>query len=382
MNKLLLCTALILMSAQAKLFAQDNNDIHTVKSKTHRVFCGSEMKMYILNYVYLRNGEMSIALQGNESYKYLKNLTAALIDFRKAIAFYNDSLVGNTGSVTIDFVADEDHGYKKLRIKRHPADGDLFLTKTGEVSRLKVEGDTVKILFHTIESANPDWGPYYDATVSFNLDNYTDIDKIIADSMILKHTIDTLITVAEHTKAKRYTVGYCPGETRYPAYQFWKFRKVNYRATEKDLVKGTDQLVINGGVGVGLVKNTLSPMGDIGIEIDKQWRGLPTAGPSFLRLSTTPYFFFDKDVKNNTIVNDNWFVNLEFGYYERKGKNRFSMGVGYLYAERGNVFQKQTYKAFINMQFGKITVVPEFICNDNFKQIYPGITLKLMNLGN
>ena len=222
------------------------------------------------------------------------------------------------------------------------------------------------------------YAPQKTLIITFCLNNYYDIDKIIADSMVINHTIDTLATVAQHTTAPFYTIGYAPGETKDIRYNtFWKYRKVNFRANEKDLAKTGDQLIINGGVGAGLVKNTLAPMGEIGIEIDKRWRGNPTGGNTFIRLSTTPYFFFGQNAQNHTIVNDNWFVNLEAGFYGTNGKTRTSLGIGYLYAEKGDVFQKQTYKAFANMLFGKVTVCPEFICNDNFKQIYPGITLKL-----
>ena len=432
MNKLLLCTALIILSVQGKLFAQENNDTYYINedhptpfqnkldkmSKTEKTFSDITNEVRIRDYVYLKEGKMILELDKGTDYQFLKNLNPMLRQFMEDIAFYKDSLGDNTGGVKIDYVVDADHNYRQVRFKKHKPNGNSFVVKDNEVSKLKIEDDTVRILMHVKDPeisttlkmsaasrqkyrahAKPGrtlvelgdstkkvmlkYAPQKTLIITFCLNNYYDIDKIIADSMVINHTIDTLATVAQHTTAPFYTIGYAPGETKDIRYNtFWKYRKVNFRANEKELAKGGDQLVIDGGVGVGLVKNTLAPMGDIGIEISKHWRGLPTSGNSFLRLSTTPYFFFDKDAKNNTVVNDNWFVNLEFGYYNSKGKNRFSMGAGYLYAERADVFQKQTYKAFINMQFGKITVAPEFICNDNFKQIYPGITLKFINLGN
>ncbi len=432
MNKLLLGTALILMSVQGKLFAQDNNDTYYINqdhptpffekldkmSKTDKTFSDITNEVRIRDYVYLKEGKMILELDKGTDYQFLNNLNPMLRQFRKDIAFYKDSLGDNTGGVKIDYVVDAGHNYRQVRFKKHNPNGNSFVIKDNEVSKLKMEDDTVRILLHvkepevttvvrmgaakrkkykgqilepgrTISSLGDStkkmllkYSTQKTLILTFCLDNYTDIDKIIADSVAVSHTIDTLATVAQHVKSPIYTIGYAPGKTKDVRYTYWKYRKVNFQSNEKDLAKSGDQLVIDGGVGVGLVKNTLAPMGDIGIEISKHWRGLPTSGNSFLRLSTTPYFFFDKDAKNNTVVNDNWFVNLEFGYYNAKGKNRFSMGAGYLYAERGNVFQKQTYKAFVNMQLGKITVSPEFICNDNFKQIYPGITLKFINLGN
>ncbi len=418
MNKLLLCTALIIISLQGKIFAQTFQEKLDKMSKTEKTFSDITNEVRIRDFVYLKEGKMILELDKGSDYQFLNNLNSILTQLRKDVAFYKDSLDNYTGSIKIDYVVDADHNYRQVRFTKHKPIGNNFVVKDNEVSKLKIEDDSIRILLHvkdpeintavrmsaakrkkykgqilepgrTISSMGDSskkmlvsYAPQKTLIITFCLDNYYDISKIIADSAVINHTIDTLAAVAKTTKAPFYTIGYAPGEAKDTRYSFWKYRKVNFKSNEKDLAKGTDQLVINGGVGVGLVKNTLSPMGDIGIEIDKQWRGLPTAGPSFLRLSTTPYFFFDKDVKNNTIVNDNWFANLEFGYYNSKGKNRFSLGAGYLYAERGNVFQKQTFKAFINMQFGKITVVPEFICNDNFKQIYPGITLKLMNLGN
>jgi hypothetical protein len=420
------------MSALGKVFAQDNdtyyiNQDHPAPfqdkldkmSKTEKTFSDITNEVRIRDYVYLKEGKMILELDKGTDYQFLKNLNSILMQFRKDVAFYKDSLGDNTGGVKIDYVVDAGHNYRQVRFKKHNPNGNSFVIKDNEVSKLKIEDDTVRILLHvkdpeintavrmsaakrkkyngqtlepgrTISSLGDTtkkmlvkYTPQKTLIITFCLDNYYDIDKIIADSVVINHTIDTLATVAQHTTAPFYTIGYAPGETKDIRYNtFWKYRKVNFRANEKDLAKSGDQLIINGGVGAGLVKNTLAPMGEIGIEIDKRWRGNPTGGNDFIRLSTTPYFFFDKSAQNTTVVNDNWFVNLEFGYYNAKGKNRFSMGAGYLYAEKGDVFQKQTYKAFVNMQMGRVTVAPEFICNNNFKQIYPGITLKLLNIGN
>lgn len=427
MNKLLLCTALIILSVQGKLFAQENNDTYYINedhptpfqdkldkmSKTEKTFSDITNEVRIRDYVYLKEGKMILELDKGTDYQFLRNLNPMLTQFRKDVAFYKDSLGDNTGGVKIDYVVDADHNYRQVRFKKHKPNGNSFVVKDNEVSKLKIEDDTVRILMHVKDPeisttlkmsavsrqkyrahAKPGrtlvelgdstkkvmlkYAPQKTLIITFCLNNYYDIDKIIADSMVINHTIDTLATVAQHTTAPFYTIGYAPGETKDIRYNtFWKYRKVNFRANEKDLAKTGDQLIINGGVGAGLVKNTLAPMGEIGIEIDKRWRGNPTGGNTFIRLSTTPYFFFGQNAQNHTIVNDNWFVNLEAGFYGTNGKTRTSLGIGYLYAEKGDVFQKQTYKAFANMLFGKVTVCPEFICNDNFKQIYPGITLKL-----
>ena len=427
MNKLLLCTALILIGLQGKVFAQENNDTYYINedhptpfqdkldkmSKTDKTFSDITNEVRIRDYVYIKEGKMILELDKGTDYQFLKNLNPMLRQFMKDIAFYKDSLGDNTGGVKIDYVVDADHNYRQVRFKKHKPNGNSFVVKDNEVSKLKIEDDTVRILMHVKDPeisttlkmsaasrqkyrahAKPGrtlvelgdstkrvtlkYAPQKTLIITFCLNNYYDIDKTIADSLAINHTLDTLAAVAKTTTAPYYTIGYAPGQARDAGFNsFWNYRKVNYRANEKDLTKSGDQLVINGGVGAGLVKNTIAPMGEIGIEIDKRWRGNPTGGNTFIRLSTTPYFFFGQNAQNHTIVNDNWCVNLEAGYYGTNGKTRTSLGIGYLYAEKGDVFQKQTYKAFVDMLFGKVTVCPEFICNDNFKQIYPGITLKL-----
>lgn len=123
-------------------------------------------------------------------------------------------------------------------------------------------------------------------------------------------------------------------------------------------------------------------MADLGAEINIHSRIEPTGGTCFMRLSTTPYFFFDKNMQGSTTVQDNWFVNMEGGTESEDHKKRVSIGAGYLYAEKGAYFQKTTIKAFASMRVNKyFTVAPEFICNNNFKQIFPGITVKMLTLG-
>jgi hypothetical protein len=403
MKKQIVFAALILMSLTGRVYAQGiyygqpngsaNSWWAEKMTKTQRTFGVITNRLSIRDYVYLPYGKMIIELDKSSDLAYVHHLDSLLALFVKDVAFYRDSLASNNGSVAIDYVVDPGHDYRELRFKKYDADGSAFVRKNNDVSKLKIEDDTVRLLLHIKEPITAkhvrvvgmdgkvvlNTQQYLQKTirVTFCLDNYYDVSKAIADSATLRHVVDTLAEAAQHIRSWGYTIGYAPGQSRDPRYYKWRYRQVKVVADEKDLAKSGDVIEVNGGVGVGLVKNTLSPMGDIGIEINKRWSGSPYNNYSFLRLSSTPYFFFDNGTPGKTFVQDNWFVNLEAGNENREKKTRVSFGVGYLYSVKGNYFQKETFKGFVNIRMAGFTLSPEFIFNDNFKQIYPGLTVKL-----
>ena len=402
MNRIILCAALILVSLPGKTFAQNDNEPTWFKktgrmSKTEKTFSNVNGPVRLRDYVYLRNNaRMILELGSAGEFSKLKGLDSVLLQMREDIAFYKDSLENGSGNVRIDYVTHEDQEHREIRFEKHHPNGDMFVVRNGETAKLKIEEDTIRILMHVLGKEVPAKhkmagkhmpdaiGPFRPQTtilVMFCLDNYTDIDKVIWDPEMLHHIIDTLAFVST-PKRKRpnsedpySTIVYRPFSTTQTA-DYPRYLKVKYVLdSEYTWRQRGGTLTINGSAGIGQVRNEIVPTAEIGIGIYGRWKAIPTK-QSYLRLSATPYFFFDKDAQGRYIVNDNWFVNLAFGT-ESKDID-YSCGIGYLYAERGGYFQNTTMKAFLNIGLSKhIAIAPEYIFTNNFKQIFPGITLKV-----
>jgi hypothetical protein len=68
------------------------------------------------------------------------------------------------------------------------------------------------------------------------------------------------------------------------------------------------------------------------------------------------------------------FVNADIG--EMEGMN---FGVGYLFARSGDYFKGVTTKGFFNITLMKkgLTLSPELIFTNDFREVFPGLTLKV-----
>ncbi len=324
--------------------------------------------------------KMIIEMFRASEYSLLTNLDSLVAIVMQDIAFYKDSL-NTAGSVRIDYAFTPDPGMRKIRFKKYEPDGDLYLSNRNRLSRMKVDQDTLTILVQKTENANShlhqDEDKIFSAKVTFCLNNYTNADKLLSDNGRLNHVIDTLANTAKKKHRSLIpsysTIKYHPTDTTgYPAF---RFRKVNYLLEDdRSTWNASGMIMINGSIGAGLVRNTFAPMAELGIELNERLHINPKKF-SFMRLSAMPYFFFDKDLKNNIQVYDNWFANVELGTQLKDKRN--SIGVGYLFAGNGGYFQNTTMKAFISFPIGKqFTLCPEIIFTNNFKQIFPGVTLR------
>lgn len=382
MTKLLVCTVLIAISLNGKLFAQDNKQ--KTLSRTESNFNMHPSQAGNKHWVYLPKDEkMLIELHNAADYNILADIESQLAGVMNDIAFYKDSL-SPTGNVHVDYALSIKENTRKIRFKRYAPDGDLFLSKDHDVSKLKIEQDTIRIVFERSieEKSSYNWYEHdmvshrdIPVQVTFYLNNYDNLSTMLKNKGMLNSIIDTL---AETSNPKHKTnvvysaIAYRPFEiNKYNS----RFKKVNFNADqESDVTAVHGTLQITGSVGLGVIRNTITPMAEIGIEINDRWKVTPHKF-SFIRASAMPYFFFEKGGINNISVYDNWFATLEAGTQLKE--NRHSFGIGYLFAEKGGYFQNTTMKAFVTFTVGKrIILSPEFIFTNNFKQIFPGVTIR------
>jgi hypothetical protein len=397
MKNLILSAALITISLQGALYAQDDNESYVSKlmklSKAEQTFNANEYLINIRDFITLKEGRLILELSGVDDYNSFTNLDSILREFRKDIAFYKDSLESNpTGNVRIDYSYSDGFSFKKIRFKKYNPDGNMFLNQQGEISKLKFEQDTVRIV---IQKSKPGLGRSnwpcmipYSIQATFLLDNYYDIDKVIADN-VLKGIVDTLEKTSDLEKYKgnriysnQFSLIYNPYYTgKGSLQQIDRLMKNEY-----DIYAGYNKspyMNVNACIGAGMIRNTLTPTAEIGLQYNKIWN--PVVHNIF-RVSVEPYCFFDKNEHGDFVLYDNWFVNADVGsIYNYKSNptkgwigKECTFGVGYLAVEKGGYFKNTTFKVFTDILLIRgLTIVPEFIFTDNCRQIFPGITLKV-----
>jgi hypothetical protein len=402
MKKLILGTVLIAISLQAKLYAQNDYNSNLMKrmsrSKTEQTFNAYEGMITIRDFVVLKEGRLILDLSRLQDYENFRNLDSILQNFRKDIAFYKDSLEANpTGGVRIDYALNEEYPFKKIRFKKYNADGNTFLNQGGEISKLKFEPDTIRII---IQKTVPGIGRRkdtpcmvpYSIQATFVLGNYYDIDKVIGDH-VLKGIVDTLEKTTVPKKPKKidkpeYYYFVHPASIVYNPYYSGpgSLRRTDKLMKNEYDVNGMQHkrnyFSISPGIGAGLIRNSIASMAELGIQYNTTMNGSRN-DRDFFKLSVAPYFLFEKDAEGNNIIRDNWFINADVGStYEVNeqtwlGKT-LSFGVGYLAVQNGNYFKNTTFKIFTDLQPRKgFTIVPEIIFTNNAKQIFPGFTVKV-----
>ena len=403
MNKKIFIAALIMISLTGRLFAQNDGESYfekmRPKNKTEEVFGMSKYYVNIRDFVHLKDAGMMLELNNVADFNRIKNLDSILNQFRKDIAFYKDSLEKYPGNVRIDYVLQDDHDFREIRFKKYKPDGDMYVNNTGDVSRLKVDDDTIRIIMHvhgeeyefmkkmSIKDTNFRYRPWYTIQVAIWMNNYSDVDKLIADKSMLRHCMDTL----QATKGKKTVSSPFrnPSSTVYRPYQVGVRRFTTYPASilksetvsPWNISNRKNHISLGLNVGAGLVRNTIAPMGEIGLTYTNHRAYRNDDYFTFMSLSMTPYFFFDRSADGQFFIKDNWFANFQIGspgdLLGLKTK-LLTMGVGYLVVENGNYFKGPTMKAFMTLRLKEaVTISPEIIFTNNFKQIFPGITLKV-----
>ena len=390
MKKLILITVLTLVGLGPGLYAQSYLAKQMSKTKTELTFNANDGLINIRDFVVLKEGRMILELSDLDDYESFRNLDSLLTVFKKDIAFYKDSLSANpTGNVRIDYAISPEYSFKKIRFKKYNADGNIFMNQDGDIARLKFEQDTVRIIIQKIKPgiARGKHAPCsvnYSVQATFVLGNYYDIDKVLEDK-VLNDIVDTLYKASQtkRLKDKKYpeplSIVYNPYYSGKNSFKRYEGLLNNEYETVPHKIR---YFSIHADIGAGLVRNTLVPTADIGMQYNKYF-GDHSNDHNIYRLSAAPYYFFDKNEAGNYIISNTWFINADIGsIYDKSAPGWFgkeaTIGIGYLVAQKGGYFQKTTFKIFTDILIvPEITIVPEVIFTNNCKQIFPGFTLNV-----
>ena len=364
-----------------------------------------ERYINVRDYAYFSNkAKLIIELNNPRQYEELKSLDTLLKRFLQEISFYKDSLENGSGSVRIDYVLDDSYPFSKIRFRKHKPNGEIFLNKSNEIARLKLEQDTVHFyvkhnpLFKpSLKKMKSRYDPFTQARfyeLTFCLNNYNDLARIAANKDALQHAFDTLwATKRTGSRVNPYN---WPSSSRFNPYatdsvDFFDnigymrkdVRFIQYRGlvTSDNLgnccyMRPSNTFTLDGNIGAGLVRNTFAPYAELGFTLSKQSRDRQNEVYStfLIRAFVSSYTIFERNTTNDFTVVNNLFVNADIG-----DNKDFTFGLGYKVSGSNSYFKGHTGKVFLNVGLLKkgLTLSPEIIFTDNFKQIFPGLTLKV-----
>lgn len=153
-------------------------------------------------------------------------------------------------------------------------------------------------------------------------------------------------------------------------------------------IKGNSPFGIKLNTGAGLVRNKISPVFEAGVSFAPQKQDYYSLGPwpsyTFMNITANRYYTFEQNVDASFTTFNNTFINFSIGNRNntRLKSNflvsEFEIGAGYQIEREGSYFGKNTFKLFgsIVTRSKFIRLTPELYITDNFKELFPGFTVK------
>ena len=179
--------------------------------------------------------------------------------------------------------------------------------------------------------------------------------KIIYPGFGLMATLILLLLVNESIFAQQDTISQVP-------------ESVGIDSVKKN------RFLIYPGFGVSLIRNEFTPDFFINVGINHRER-------YEVNVNTASFFFFERGSDKNYKVYRNTFLNAEFllnfSLLNKKDKNMNGLGVGYLIETKGQYFNNTTMIFYYKRRQGLFSVMPGIICTDDFKEVFPAITVRL-----
>jgi len=123
---------------------------------------------------------------------------------------------------------------------------------------------------------------------------------------------------------------------------------------------------INANIGIGLIKDKIYPnlYLRIGIYYNEYQFGV----------NGSSYFLFKQTATDNFEIFRNSFIGIEL-LKLRKEKSNMGIGISYLAEDELESFSNTTLKLSLINEIKYITILPELIFTDNFKIVFPSVTI-------
>lgn len=144
----------------------------------------------------------------------------------------------------------------------------------------------------------------------------------------------------------------------------------------KDPDQMKDQIEITGNLGLGLIRDKISPTADLAVAFGIKKYYYAAIG--------NMNFTFEQKSDDSYRTQNNIFVGVEIGRRLNKEEKDFSfssyfnnVGLSYLVQKRGNYFGDNTFKLYYGLDAGPIIIQPQFITTNNFDDWFPSIGIRV-----
>lgn len=363
--KKFICTVLILMSILGTLCAQ-----HMIRATVGKPFLLPSDHLERRFWIELGNGNrLCLELEAEQDLAKFTNIDSLLLVFLADMRPFNDSLSDPLSWHLIDYVMDA-AGKKKVRLQSfHPA-ASSFLLDQAEPAALRLEQDTIQIVFEYPVSTGRSHDGIRQDRLSLYLNDY--------------HELSNYITGGLNEKV-RWLKNNLKG--------YWVRDKGVYRA-EKDpsisapmpagyVHMSNDYLASVVQLNMGNYKNYFAPSFSLGISLNFN---LQDAVRSFSFL-WEPVFLFGTNAQGHAQTYRNDFLVVDINRDWKTSKNAYhiinlnpSISFGWLVRRDGDYFEKHSYRLFIghmNLFRHNLVLQPGMYFHDLFKEVTPAVSLKI-----
>lgn len=392
MKKLLLMAMLVVTGMTQGLFAQNSTMYSVGRTKTDQLFdAGTMIPLPHLFVIRLTNSNLvKIRVANKEAFEKILNLDSMIIAVSKNLALLKDSLQDEMTQKRVDYVNDSG-SLVKIRIRQYRPNGTSFVLETDGPALMKIEQDSLNITGNQViprQMTNPyvTQGFYnrvpYHVSILIN-----DINKLeeLADGTLnktmqeLKEQWDGLDKWSPKKNSSLYAYYNTPESKFITPLKEQQLQKKWYFRPYIQLGLQNVNNILTGSAGAGfeLAKRGSSSSAN---------RNFPLSSyTNRYQLYWEPYFFFEKLPENKFAMRRNDFVTFAMisestTFYSGQSKVEFKsfLSVGYLVHRSGNYFSDNTFKVGLpGATFKFISLVPEFIFHDLFKNFQPGLKLTL-----
>jgi hypothetical protein len=382
MKKLMIVLALGLTCAGNRLHAQwylDSESMQTfsMKSATERNFslpASSLLHRFTLG---LANGNVvNVHVTGINMLPAVMNLDSIIRTALEDIRFLNDSMADPLKNYTVVKLKVQ-NALNRFHFMSYPARGTSFAKKGEEISLLKVEQDTLRII-QLLPPAKARFGVLKTQAwqIVVTVNNLKELGKYLDGSL----NTSMQKVVAEIQKKSAWMN---PKRERgrnirahyYPTLNGKDAKPVTYL----EFGQG-DHLDLGLNVGLQSVRSGFAPSVMLG-PIAYRNNGLFENSYGLL---WEPLFFFEKNSTGKTVMMRNDFITLRYSSsrYESRVKKEYGfhqvVSLGYLLRRDGDFFEKNTFKfSMPGFYYRKLYIEPQVFFHDLFKQTYPSLRMSV-----